>query len=548
MEKLISRIEHHIDTHPADTSAYNDLLDLFQNQMQATGADRRTEWNDRNRALRGRIIREMGHHFNGTTLGEFVRQQKKSLLMDAQVDFDAYMQYVEFERDPAKRFYLPRRKIMRPIVGDMQALMDDELDLLSISMPPGTGKSTLGIFLLSWVMGRWPDMPNLASAHSDLLTRSFYDGVLSLITDPEYAWADVFSTRQLAATNSKQETLDIDKPHRFSTLTCRAINASLTGATRCEGVLYADDLVSGIEEAMSRERMDSLWQKYTNDLKSRKKEKAKEVHIATRWSIHDVIGRLQRMYGNDPRAKFIAIPALNERGESNFDYPYNVGFSTKYFNDMRENLDDVSFRALYENNPIEREGVLYHEDELRRYFRLPDRAPDAVIGVCDTKDKGKDYAFLPGVYVYGQDYYIVDCVCDNSKPEVVEPRLAHLLVKEKVQMCRFESNSAGGHIAKDVHEKVREMGGFTAITTKFTTSNKETRIIVNSPWVKQHCLFLDKTLVRPGTDYKRMMDMLTGYTMMGKNAHDDVPDGMAMLAEFALSLQGNKVEVIARPF
>lgn len=548
MDKLISRIEHHIETHPGDVSAYIDLLDLFQMQMREEKAERRTPWNERNRALRGRIIRETGRHTNGETLAGFVRAQKKSLLMDAPVDFDAYMQYVEFERDPQRRFYLPRRAVMRPVVADMQSLMDGDLDLLSISMPPGTGKSTLGIFLLSWLMGRWPEKPNLASAHSDLLTRSFYDGVLSLITDPEYAWADVFPTRQLAKTNSKEETLDIDKPHRFSSLTCRAINASLTGATRCEGLLYADDLVSGIEEAMSRDRLDSLWQKYTNDLKSRKKELAKELHIATRWSIHDVIGRLQRQYADDPRAKFIAIPALNERDESNFDYPYNVGFSTKYFHDMRANLDDVSFRALYKNDPIEREGVLYHEDELRRYFRLPDRTPDAVIGVCDTKDKGKDYAFLPSVFVYGQDYYIADCVCDNSKPEVVEPRLAQILVRDKVQMCRFESNSAGGHIAKDVHEKVVQMGGRTEVTTKFTTSNKETRIIVNSPWVKQHCLFLDKTLVRPGTDYRRMMDMLTGYTMMGKNPHDDVPDGMAMLAEFAQSLAANRVEVVQRPF
>lgn len=546
MEKLIARIQRYIENHPSDPSAYNDLFDLFASQSE--GVQQRTEWNERNRTLRGQMIQQMGHHVGGATLSEFVRLQKKSLLIDTPVDFDAYMQFVEFERDPEKRFYLPRRKVMRSTVADLQRLIDDELDLLSISMPPGTGKSTLGIFLLSWVMGRWPDKPNLASAHADLLTRSFFDGVISIITDPEYAWSDAFPTRQLGGRNSKEETIDIDKPHRFSTLTCRAINASLTGATRCEGVLYADDLVSGIEEAMSKDRMDSLWLKYTNDLKSRKKEKAKELHIATRWSIHDVIGRLERMYSDDPRAKFIVLPALNERDESNFDYPYNVGFSTKYFHDMRDNLDDASFRALFQNEPVEREGVLYHGDELRRYFRLPEGQPDAIIAICDTKDTGKDYAFLPVAMLYGQDYYIADCICDNGKPETVQTRIAHTLVSRKVQMCRFESNSAGGHVAKDVHEDVQKMGGITEITTKFTTSNKETRIIVNSPWVKQHCLFLDKTGIRPGSDYKRMMDMLTGYTMMGKNPHDDVPDGMAMLAEFAQSLAANRVEVVQRPF
>jgi hypothetical protein len=66
----------------------------------------------------------------------------------------------------------------------MQMLADDALDLLTISLPPGTGKSTLGIFFLSWMMGRNPDAPNLASAHADMLTRSFYDGVMQIIRDP----------------------------------------------------------------------------------------------------------------------------------------------------------------------------------------------------------------------------------------------------------------------------------------------------------------------------------------------------------------------------
>ena len=223
------------------------------------------------------------------------------MLFDAKIDFDAYLQYVEFEREPEKRFYLPRRKIILPIVQALQDLEDDKLDLLGVSMPPGTGKSTLGIFFLTWVMGKYPLLPNLASAHSDKLTRSFYDGVLSILTDPEYLWADVFPGVQIVQTNSKDESIDLEKRKRFKTLTCRSIDGSLTGATRCEKYLYADDLVSGIEEALSKTRLDSLWAKYTDDLRSRKKLMCKEIHIATRWSVHDVIGRLELEYADDPR-------------------------------------------------------------------------------------------------------------------------------------------------------------------------------------------------------------------------------------------------------
>ena len=41
----------------------------------------------------------------------------------------------------------------------MQRLIDDELDILSISMPPGTGKTTLGEFFISFVMGHYPNTP-----------------------------------------------------------------------------------------------------------------------------------------------------------------------------------------------------------------------------------------------------------------------------------------------------------------------------------------------------------------------------------------------------
>lgn len=107
-----------------------------------------------------------------------------------------------------------------------------------------------------------------------------------------------------------------------------------------------------IEVALSKERLDKLWQTYTTDLRQRKiGDKCKELHIATRWSVHDVIGRLESEYSNNQRAKFIVIPALDANDESNFDYAYGVGFSTKVYHEQRDIMDDASWRALYMNEP-----------------------------------------------------------------------------------------------------------------------------------------------------------------------------------------------------
>lgn len=483
---------------------------------------------------------------------ELYKVLRESLKFDAPVSFDCFMRFMEFERDPDKRFYMPRRKIIKPMwVDPIQDLLDDKIDLLTLSCPPGTGKSTLGMFLLSYVMGQTPDKPSLASAHSGTLTESFYKGVLSFLTDPEYTYKEIFP-HELAEKNGMQQSIDLVRPHRFSTLTCRAINASLTGATRCERLLYADDMCSGIEEAMNPERLDNLWQKITNDLLSRRKEGCKTIMIATRWSVRDPIGRLENQYFDDPRAKFIKCPALDDNDESNFDYEYGVGFSTKYFIDMRANLDDVSWRALFMNEPIEREGLLFPKDELRYYYELPKeedgsiKEPDYIMAIADTKDKGADYGVMPVGYVYGEDVYIEDVVCNNGKPEIVEGQFVEMLLKHKVKVCRFESNAAGGKVADTVNLELKKRGGITHITRKYTTSNKETRIQVNSAVISNHFLF--KSNFNRTTAYGLFMTMLTEYVLSGRNKHDDVPDACALLVEFWQGFSGAKVQVVQRPF
>lgn len=493
---------------------------------------------------------QLGKLTDGERVKKLYSLHKQLLLLLAPYDFDSFLLYVEWDREPDKKFYPPRRKILKQIVDCMQELADDKLDLLAISLPPGVGKTTLAIFFLTWLGGKVPNAPILMGSHSNSLVRGVYDECLRIL-DPhgEYLWQDVFPGIRVSGTNAKECRIDLDKRQRFETLEFTSTGTGNAGLYRARTLLYCDDLVSGIEEALSKERLDKLWQTYTTDLRQRKQgDHCKELHIATRWSVNDVIGRLERDYEDSDRAKFIVVPALDENDESNFDYAYGVGFSTKAFHEQRDIMDEASWRALYQNEPIEREGLVYSEDELRRYFELPSDTPDAILGVCDTKDKGKDYCFLPVVYVYGEDHYVDDCVCDNGLPDIVDARLVEILVRDKVKSCQFESNSAGRRVAETIQKGVKERKGITHITTKFTTSNKETKIIVNSAWVKEHCLFKDSSLYKRKSDYGKMIEMLTTYTMAGKNKHDDVPDGMAQYAEYYQSLSGMKVEVFKRPF
>jgi predicted phage terminase large subunit-like protein len=369
--------------------------------------------------------------------------------------------------------------------------------------------------------------------------------------DGEYRWGDVFPGLSVIATNAKDLMIGVgyDKADdmRFKTLEFTSVGAGNAGKVRAMNVLYCDDLVSDIEQALSPDRLDKLWQAYYTDLRQRKiGNRVKELHIATRWSVHDVIGRLEREYEDDPKAKFIRFPALDENDESNFDYPYGLGYTTEALHKQRDIMDDASFRVLFMNEPIERLGLLYDVQELRRFFDLPDKEPDAILAICDTKEQGSDFCVCPVFYQYGNDFYLVDIICDNGKVEIVQERVAQILVSRKVKMCRIESNRGGTIFAQNVEKRVKELGGFTSITTKWTQSNKETRIQCNSALVKEHVLFKDET--KQDKEYREAIRQLTTYSMMGKNKHDDVPDCLAMFVDWQMSDRSNIVQILKRPF
>lgn len=547
----VELINRSIERHPDDPSVYRDAVAILYDGIKHG----RTDLHAENMELRKKISAAMKRNTqNYVALDRLNDTYYKSLLIDAKVDFDAYCQYIERDREPRRRFYLPRRKILKTVADDLQRLATGELKLLAISLPPGVGKSTLAIFFITWLGGKQPDKSILTFSHDAGIVRGFYDEVLRIIAkDGEYRYRDVFPETEspLVGTNAKELRIDLGKNKRFETYQFSSVGAGNAGKYRASGLLYCDDLCSGIEEALSKERMDKLWRTYSTDIRQRTSGDPPELHIATRWSVWDVIGRLERNAMDYPtgKEKFIAIPALDENDESNFDYQMiEDRFTTERYHALRDTMDETDWKALFMNEPIEREGQLYNGDELRRFFDLPDRQPDGIVAICDTKDKGSDYAFLPVLYLYGNDVYVADCVCDNGNPEIVEERLARILVQYNVAQAQFESNSAGGKVAEKVQARVYELGGKTKITTQFTTANKETKIIVNAPQVKKRCLFLDSSKYKPNSDYGRMMTFLTTYTMNGRNKHDDVPDGMAMGMLYLENMGSGKVEIMRRPF
>lgn len=499
------------------------------------------------------------YSFDNKTRYDLIDKYYEPVLLEAQNKVvDSYFQYIEKKREPKERFYMPRRKQLLKIglVDGLQGMIDDKYNILCISLIPGAGKTTIEKFFATAVIGWYPKDFNLFYSHSGDITRMFYDGTLDIVTNADdYAWSEVFPNLSVTRTDAKMEQFNVSKYKPFPSMQCTSVGSKNAGKVRASKFLLVDDMIGGIEEALNPTILDKLWDKYAVDARQRKTQDSdgkpcKEIHIATRWSMHDIIGRIQNMYAGNPRVKVIAVPDVDPvTGESNFNYEFG-GFTKDFFADQQLLMDEISYKCLYKQEPIEREGLLFPDEKIRRYLNLPHGEPEIITAQCDTKGKGTDYFVLPVLQKYGEDYYCVDCVCDNTADYEAQYRnAAGVLVNNKVQECEFERNAGGDRVAMEVNKRVESVGWICNITDVPTETNKEARIFQCSNWILQHVIFKDPSLYKPNEPYGVMMSLLKQYSVSGKKQLDDVPD---VFSNFALRMtKGNKVakvEAAINPF
>lgn len=376
---IIDSIKAYAKQNPTEAQVYEDWFQAVVNLRDALPQDNRFDAYKYSGELRSVCASMMSKMKTGEDVAKVYDIIGRTYLFEAKDVFDSYCIYLEWNRAPEKKFYQPRRRVLKVLADDLEDLFYKRIDFLGVSLPARVGKSTLCIFFITWLMGNRPDVASVMSGHSDKLTNGFYGEVLSIITDPvTYNWSKIFPDVQLVDKSAKDESVDLNRKKRFPTLTCRSIGGTLTGAVEIGegGVLYSDDLIEDLEESLNVERLNNKYDAYLNQLKDRKKQGALELMVGTRWNVLDPLGRIQSQYADNPKYRFRVIPAVDENGHSNFNYDYGVGFDDAYYADMKASIDDATWWAKYMGKPYVREGLLFPADELR-YFNgvLPDGEP-----------------------------------------------------------------------------------------------------------------------------------------------------------------------------
>lgn len=447
-----------------------------------------------------------------------------------------------------------------PKQGNCITVEGDGMYLAGRTMVP-THNTGLTTFYYTWQFGRTKGEPsNLYVSYSDMITGAFYNGVLEVLQDPHtYKWGEIFSDCKIVSTNAKDETLDINRDKKYHTLTCRSLYGTLNGSCDCSegGTLIADDLLSGIEEAMNPDRLDSAWAKVDNNMLTRG-PRAKVIWVGTRWSLQDPIGRRLSLLETDfrfynRRYTVINTPALNEKDESNFNYDSdNIRLTTEYFRQRRASFERnnamCDWFAQYQGEPIERGNTLFEVDGFR-YFNgdLPDGEPDRKFMAVDPAFGGGDFTAAPIIYQYGDDCYVVDVVYNDGEKNITQPLIASKIVKHMLTATQIEANKAFQGYVDGVQKEVNKLDYKLKIVPQRAPNNasKEQRILDMAPNIREHFVFLNTD--HRSKEYNLFMQNVFSFKVSGKNKHDDAPDALAQAAFMAITANMVFVQAVLRP-
>lgn len=473
----------------------------------------------------------------------------KVLLWEAPNRFESFLLYMEKNRPYKKKFYEPRMNPLRIVAQDLQDLEDGKYDFYGLSMPPRVGKSTICIFFFAWIIGKRPDSHNAMSGHSGILADRFHNDLIKLTENEEYTFHEIFPDVNLQMKSSEKNELYYDAVESFATTTCRGIDGTWTGAVDIsqDGYLYVDDLVRDRKESLSPKRLEGRYQDYLNILVDRKNDGSRELMVGTRWNVMDPLGKIEKQYKNNPRYKFRKLPALNEKGESNFDYPVK-GFSTKYYHDMRDKLDKNEWMAKFMQTPFVREGLLFPADGLRYYNGILPEGDHRVVGACDVAWGGGDSLSMPIGYEYPNgDVYIPSWIFNKGPKETTIPLVTGKIMGEKLTEIQFEANNGGDMYSDKVSAELEKHNYHCSCSYKKAPGNMEkmTKMVAYSGDVKKHFIFLDPE--HQDQEYSDAMDELNMTVQIGDNEHDDAGDGITQLAIKIYGDVGGPADIISSP-
>lgn len=415
--------------------------------------------------------------------------------------------------------FFNERPFLKDVADKMQSITLGQTRRLAISMPPRAGKSYIASLFSAWTLGRNPEGSVMRNSCTTTLARKFSYDVREIVKDKKFK--QIFKDVNLSSDKTAVDGWNLQDSRQVGYF-CGGVGSTIVGFG-ADNLSILDDPIKDVEEALSEHVLEKKWDWYTGVHRSRLEKNCPEIHIATRWSRRDIIGRMEALGEFDD---MIVVPALDGDDRS---FCEDVK-STSDYQRIREITAPFIWNAEYMQSPVEVTGLLYPRDQLQTFDISTLRDEGENIAVVDVADKGNDFLACGVLKLVGDTAYLIDVVFTQDPIEITEGLVASALISNNVTLCRIESNSGGRSFARNVETILRDNKFTTAIEQKPTTKNKQTRMMIRSGIVREFVRFRDDENMN--THYKQFMQQLCStFKDVAKNKHDDAADCITMGAE-----------------
>ena len=178
------------------------------------------------------------------------------------------------------------------------------------------------------------------------------------------------------------------------------------------------------------------------------------------------------------------------------------------------------------------EGALFPKANLNtfKHSEILERQFESSLAYIDVADSGTDFTCMYIGRNIGARIYITDIIFTEGNSDVSIPQILSALAKNKVSYVRVESNNMGAIYARELSKQAKS----TEVLTCVSTTNKHTRILMDSPAINNYFMFKEQS--ERNAMYEAALDQLSIYTKDGKAKHDDSADAASGLVRFVQSM------------
>lgn len=429
----------------------------------------------------------------------------------------------------------------------LDAFVDGRIKRLMISCPPQHGKSQgSSIHVPAMMIGNNPDLKIATVCYSATKARKFGRKVKQLLSDEKYIeiFGRLTPEKKQSQYSNTAEEMEIVGHGGF--LKNVGYQGGLTGDP--VDVLLMDDLYKDWKEAKSPLIRDNVKDWYNSTADSRLHNDSQQLIVFTRWDEDDLVGFIES------KEAVVNIKSLDDIEEyKGQDVWFKINFEAIKTGEPTEidkrdlgvplwperhslpklessrSKDPIMFDCLYQGNPSNKEGLLYHTG-----FKEYKAKPDNVImrrNQTDTADAGTDYLASIVWDETSDGYaYVVDVLYTQKPMDETEPLTSNLLHRNNVRKADFESNNGGKGFARKVQELLEsDYENKTCVVDWYHQSeNKEARIISNSATVCEKIKMPYGWSARWPEFYTHVMRFKRVFRA---NNHDDCADVLTSIVE-----------------